>query len=97
RQARPIPALEGDRALVGAVEAADRVEQRRLAGAVRADDRDDLTAADAQAHLVDRDQRAETHAHAVDLEQGRPGRGPLHRAVRAGASSTSRIMMSARM
>src|SRR5262249_13955044 len=62
--ARPVPTLEGDRALVGAVEAADGVEQRRLAGTVRADDGDDLATAHAQAYLIDRDQRAEAHAHA---------------------------------
>src|SRR2546426_286165 len=95
REMRPVLAGERDPALVGMVETADRVEQRRLAGAVRADDGHDLSARDTEAHLIDRDEGAEPHAHAVDLEQRPRGPRPAHGA--ACAEETSWILTSARI
>src|SRR5713101_751697 len=68
-EARPVLAFEDDPPLVGVVEAADHVEQRRLAGAVGADDGHDLPAPDGEAHAVQRLHRPETDADAVDLEE----------------------------
>ena len=48
-------AVDADLAGGRAVEAADQIEQRRLAGAGRADDRDHLAARDGEADGVERD------------------------------------------
>jgi hypothetical protein len=56
------------RPLVGAREAADDVEQGRLAGAVGSDDPQDLALLDVQADGVEGRQAAEADRGAVDLE-----------------------------
>src|SRR5262249_18895166 len=57
---RDVAVLEQDGAAIGLVEAADHVEQRRLAGAVRADNRDDFAAAHRDRDILDRAHAAET-------------------------------------
>src|SRR5262245_1138003 len=59
---RAVGAGEADVSLGGLVEAADHVEQRGLAGAVGPDDGEDLAALDLQAHVLERQQRAEADA-----------------------------------
>ena len=69
RQARDVVPLEADAAGCRLVDAADEIEDRRLAGAVRADDREDLALVDAEADAVDRLDAAEMHGQIFDLEQ----------------------------
>jgi hypothetical protein len=57
-----------DVAVVGAHEAADHVEERRLARAVGADDADDLARRDLQGDVVERGQAAEAHRDRVDAQ-----------------------------
>src|SRR5437867_947388 len=75
-EARPVLVVEDDPPLVGVLEAADHVEQCRLAGAVGADDGHDLSAPDGDAHAVKRLHRPEADADGVDLEE-RGGRTRL--------------------
>ena len=63
------PALVGDRALLGLVEAVDHVEHGRLAGAVRADDGADLALPDVEADVGQRGDAAKAQADAVDREE----------------------------
>src|SRR5437867_7704884 len=93
-EVRPVSAVEDDPSLVRVVEPADHVEQRRLAGAVRTDDGEDLAAADLDAHLAQRDERAEADADAPHLEE-RPRGSPRHRAPCPAAASW--ILTSARI
>src|SRR5437867_5034400 len=93
RKVRPVSAVENDPSLVGVVEPADHVEQRRLAGAVWTDDGEDLAAADLDAHLAQRDERAEADADAPHLEE-RPRGSPRHRAP---CPAASWILTSARI
>src|SRR5436309_2632030 len=93
REVRPVSAVENDPSLVGVVEPADHVEQRRLAGAVWTDDGEDLAAADLDAHLAQRDERAEADADAPHLEE-RPRGSPRHRAP---CPAASWILTSARI
>src|SRR5262249_1522144 len=92
-QARAITPLEQDAAFVRMVEAADDVQERRLAGAVGADDREDLSALDVQADIAQGEQRAEAHAHTFHLQQGTRDR-LAHRAART--APTLRMCTSAR-
>src|SRR5690606_23421732 len=83
------------------IEAADHVEQRRLAGAVRADERADRSAADREAQPVERDDAAEADADVLDPEQRLAGLlvgvahvvaaapGPHHHVPRRGADRPS--------
>ena len=64
-------AVEPDRAAVGALEARDDVEERRLARAVRADQRRDRAALDDEARAVDRAHAAVALLDAFDLEDRR--------------------------
>ena len=66
RQVGDVLALERDAPAVGPVEAADHVEQRRLAGAVGPDDREDLAPADLEAHVIDGHHPAEMLGDALD-------------------------------
>ena len=52
---RDVDAVQGDRAAIGEVAAADQIEHGRLARAVAADDRDKLPLSDRQIDPVDRD------------------------------------------
>src|SRR2546422_1430377 len=63
-----LPAVR-DRAVVGAEQAGQDVEERRLAGAVRADERADLAARQVEAHAVDRTDTAERLTDVDDPEQ----------------------------
>src|SRR5438552_1946305 len=93
RRACGVAALEQDAALVGMVEAADDVEQRRLPRAVGTDDRENLPGLDTEAHAAVREQGPYTHADVVDLEQ-RTGARSAHLVVRA--APTSQMRTSAR-
>ena len=61
------------------VEAADHVEQGRLAGAVRTDQRADLTLVDREAEPVERDDAAEPDADVLHLQQRQVGPPPIGR------------------
>ena len=58
---------------VGRHEAADRVEQRRLAGAVGADEADHLAGLGAEVDVVDGDDAAEAHGEPVRREHAAVG------------------------
>ena len=58
RERGDVASLEPDRARGRREQAADQVEERRLAGAVRADDRAQFAGLDGQRHVVDGDQAA---------------------------------------
>src|SRR6266513_3926934 len=94
-EARAVPTVEDDPSLVGVIEAADHVEQRRLPGAVGTDDGADLAAIDREAHPTQRDERAEADADALHLEERARG-APGHPAS-CPAAATSRILTSARI
>ena len=66
------PAVDRDRAAVGAVDAAQDLDQRRLAGAVLADQRMDLTGPDRERHVVQREGRLEALVETPRLDR-RPG------------------------
>src|SRR5439155_23049176 len=68
RQALDRPPIEDDAPGVGAQEAADDVEERRLAGAVRADQRGERAALDAEGGAVDGPDAAEASRHVGHLE-----------------------------
>ena len=61
-------------ALVGRVEAADAVEERRLAGAVRPDDADELTGRDVERDAAVGGDAAEALGHAANAEQAHRSR-----------------------
>ena len=65
-----VAALEPDRARGRREQAADQIEERRLAGAVRTDDRAQFARLDGQRHVVDGDQAAKALRCALDLKQG---------------------------
>ena len=67
-------ALEQDFAAVGRVEAAEAIEQCRLAGAVGADQAEDLALFQLERDAVERDDAAEPHRDIANLEQ----RGAAH-------------------
>ena len=71
-QAEEVTAVEAHAADGGFVHARERVEQRALARAVRADHREQLAAADVEAHVLERGDRAEAEGEVADLEQRRP-------------------------
>src|SRR5579884_4313432 len=84
--------VEADAARVGALQAGDGVEQRRLAGTVGTDQADHLAARDAQRHRVERREPVESHVDAAHLEQRhQPGTSS-----RAAASRRSATMMRTR-
>src|SRR5438445_2043385 len=93
-EVRPVLAVEDDSSLVGVVEAADHVEQGRLASTVGTDDGQDRAAADLDARLAQRDERAEADADPLHLEE-RPRGGSGHRA--SCPATTSWILTSARI
>src|SRR6202042_3564469 len=62
--------LEPDRARGRREQAADQIEERRLAGAVRTDDRAQFARLDGQRYVVDGDQVAKALRCALDLKQG---------------------------
>ena len=66
---RDLLAVEADRAVVGGVDAGDRLHQRRLAGAVVADEADDLAGVDGEVDPVQRLDRAESLADSLQLEE----------------------------
>ena len=68
RQSEQRGPVEEDLAAVGAVDAGDQVEERRLAGAVRADHADDLALVDVQVEPVDHLQAAEGLRDPLQLE-----------------------------
>ena len=65
-----VMSLEPDRARGRREQAADQIEERRLAGAVRTDDRAQFAGLNGQRHVVDGDQAAEALRCALDLKQG---------------------------
>ena len=85
---------------IGAVDAADAVEQRGLAGAVRPDQAADLAAPDIEGHAVHRDDAAKTHHNAeyaqqrvrltLGLRRGTTERRILHQQLRHGSSVVDR-------
>ena len=77
-EAEDRPAREQDRALVGCVELAHAVEERGLPRAVRTDEADDLTIADVEGDVIQRDDAAETHRDVTNGQQGRLGGGAGH-------------------
>src|SRR5436189_1555337 len=93
-EVRPVLAVEDDSSRVGVVEAADHVEQGRLASTVGTDDGQDRAAADPDAQLAQRDERAEADADPLHLEE-RPRGGSGHRAPCP--ATTSWILTSARI
>ena len=70
RQPEDRAAVEADVASVGRVEAAQAVEERRLAGAVRADEADDGAALDVEAEPVEGDDAAEVNREIAHAQQG---------------------------
>src|SRR5881628_697858 len=78
-QPRPVPAGEGDAPLVRMIEAADHVEERRFPRPVGSDDREDLAGTDVETHAVQRQQRPEANAHALDGEQRSLAAMAVHR------------------
>ena len=73
------------------VDAADDVEQRRLAGAVRPDQPTDLAGLDREGQLVQRHDAAEAHAHLADVEnRQRINHPPGGHTVRAPAGPAHR-------
>src|SRR5438477_11294914 len=84
RQGRHILAEEDDAAAIGAIVAADDIEQRGLAGAVGAEDGQPLAGLDGEGDAFERHQRAERAAHALEHEGvGAAGRrGGRHRGHR---------------
>src|SRR5262249_5834940 len=74
-------AVEQDVAPVWCIEAADTVEESRLAGAVRPYQAEDLARLDRERDAVERDDAAEAERHITDFEQrrrrGRERRAPL--------------------
>src|SRR6185503_944751 len=96
RQPRAVAPVEDDAALVGMVEAADNVQQRRLAGAVGPDDREDLPPAYLQADLAQRQQRAEADADRLDREQRRRRDRVTHRTATLAGGAISQMRTSAR-
>src|SRR5277367_689201 len=63
------PAVEPDRAGVGAIESADEVEGGRLAGAVGADHADEFALVDMKIEALDRGDAAETPRQSLNFEQ----------------------------
>ena len=61
-------ALPQERAFVGSVDAADQLDERRLAGAVVADQRDDLAGVDVELDVGQRLDRPEAFADPTQLE-----------------------------
>src|SRR5712692_2836078 len=73
-------AVQLDVAAVEVINAADAVQQRRLAGAVGADDAHDVAFGDLEVHSVHRGHAAESLGDSAQLELGRRG-GRTHRDV----------------
>ena len=71
RQPRDVRAVEADAPGAGALDAAERVDQRRLAGAVRADDREQLAGLQPQRDAPERRRGAVPDLEAVDVKHGR--------------------------
>jgi hypothetical protein len=63
-----VAVADEDLARVGLDEAAQDVQQRRLAGAVRPDDAEHLPGLDRERYGVEGGETAETHAHFTDFE-----------------------------
>ena len=61
--------LEAETALVGRMDAGDHLDQRRLAGAVVADEGDDLAGTNLEVDVLQRLDRAEALADALQREQ----------------------------
>ena len=61
-----VAAFEQDAAGARHEPAGDHVEERRLAGAIGADEAGDAAAVDFEAHIIDGDEPAETHRHAIE-------------------------------
>ncbi len=76
--AEDVAAVELDGAGARRVEAAEAVEQRRLAGAVRTDQPEDLALADLEADAVERHDAAEANRDVTDGDDGRRGRSDAH-------------------
>ena len=83
RQAGDVGAVELDRAAVGAEDAEDAVEERRLAGAVRADQPDAFARLDVDVDLVEGDDAGELLADAAGAAGGRS----RHRLLDLGGSA----------
>ena len=66
-------AFEDDTASLRDIDAADHVEQGRLAGAVWPDQREDFAAIDGEANAVDGDDAAESNPQIFDAEDGHAG------------------------
>jgi hypothetical protein len=64
-----ITPVVGDAAAGGGIDAADQVEDRRLARAVGPDQREHLAAPDFEAHLVDREHAPEAHAQVLGRQE----------------------------
>ena len=79
-------AVERPRAAVGLVEAAQQVEQRRLAGAVGADERGDGAARDLEVLDVDGGEAAEAAGHVVD-DHDRVGLGDAGHGIALGETA----------
>ena len=65
---------KNSRPSVGLIDAADQVEDRRLAGAVRADDREHLALLDLEADRIDGADAAEADRDVVGAEQAHRSR-----------------------
>src|SRR5207249_1662479 len=102
RQPGDRAAVEADVASVGSVEAAQAVEERRLAGAVRADEADDLSLVHIERDGVEREDAPEADREVVngqDWHQAGVKRGMLTSALTSSNSCTPAISapgMSAR-
>ena len=71
RLLQELVAVESDAAGFRLIEAAEAIEQRRLAGAVRADEAANLPAPDLEGHFVQRDDAAEADRQLADRQQRR--------------------------
>jgi len=69
-EAGDVLAVEGDAALLGAVDAADAVQQAGLAGAVRADDGAQGAGIDGEADVLEGGDSAEAQDEVGDVEEG---------------------------
>jgi len=67
-QVAVVTVIDEHLALVGADEAAQDVQQRRLACAVRPDDADNLAGRNRERYGAERGQAAEAHTHVADLK-----------------------------
>src|SRR5579883_158699 len=65
-----VAAVEQDASAGRRKEAAEQIEEGRLAGAVRADNGAELAARDGERYVAHRDEVAEALAHRIDFENG---------------------------